>query len=125
MPSVIVNVNHRNYTVVCGEGQEGRIQDLADYFAKRFAEIQEAGGHASEIQHMLIAGLTIADEMIALRDAHDELKEEVEREREKAEVERQEAEKRQTVLTEAIQNAGRRVERILHRLTRKEQEIEF
>lgn len=70
MPVVTVSVNGQDYQVACEEGQEAHLGNLADYLDRRVAELAEEVGQVGEARLILMASLTIADE---LSDAMDEV----------------------------------------------------
>ena len=70
MPVVKVTVNGHDYQVACEEGQEAHLENLADYVDKRVAQLADDIGQVGEARLILMASLTIADE---LSDAIDEV----------------------------------------------------
>ncbi len=70
MPVVKVSVNGQDYQVVCEEGQEAHLGNMADYVDKRVAQLAEDVGQVGEARLILMASLMIADE---LSDAIDEM----------------------------------------------------
>ncbi len=70
MAIVKVTVNGQDYQVACEEGQETHLENLADYVDKRVAQLADDIGQVGEARLILMASLTIADE---LSDAIDEV----------------------------------------------------
>jgi len=73
MGQVVVKVNGREFALSCADGQESRIRRLAQYVDARIGEFAKAVGQVGEARLMLLAALTIADE---LSDANEALQQE-------------------------------------------------
>jgi cell division protein ZapA len=73
MAKVAVTVNNRSFTIACDDGQEPRIRRLAQYVDARIGEFVKTLGQVGEARLLLLAGLTIADE---LSDANEALAQE-------------------------------------------------
>ncbi len=73
MSQVEIRVNGREYKVTCEEGQEDRLQRLSAYFDKRVSTMSEDLGQIGEARLMLLASLTICDELFEARDAAEDL----------------------------------------------------
>lgn len=67
MPQVSIKINDQNYTVTCDAGQEGRLQDLAEYFDDHVTSLTSQVGNIADSRLMLLAGLTICDELLEAR----------------------------------------------------------
>jgi cell division protein ZapA len=78
MGQVVVKVNGRDFTLSCADGQEPRIRRLAQYVDARVGEFAKTVGQVGEARLILLAALTIADE---LSDANDALQQEKNRAR--------------------------------------------
>jgi cell division protein ZapA len=76
MGEVVVKVNGRDFALLCAEGQEARLRQLAQFVDARVGEFSKRLGQAGEARLILLAALAIADE---LSDANDALQEERER----------------------------------------------
>ena len=63
MAVVNLTVNGQEYQVACDDGQEDHLRELAQYIDKRVAELAESMGQVGEARLILMAGLTIADEL--------------------------------------------------------------
>ena len=73
MGQVVVKVNGREFPLSCADGQEGRIRRLAQYVDAKIAEFTKTVGQVGEARLLLLAALTIADE---LSDANEALQQE-------------------------------------------------
>ena len=71
MPTIEVLVNGRRHAVQCGQGEEGRVRQLASYVDRRIAELARGQSQVGDARLMLMASLVVADE---LSDAFDEIK---------------------------------------------------
>ncbi len=70
MPSVEIRVNGRPYAVSCDAGKEEHIKRLAAYIDEKVKELAKSIGQVGESRLLLLAGLTLADE---LAETYDEL----------------------------------------------------
>ena len=73
MGQVSVPVNGRSFTISCDDGQEPRIRRLAQYVDAKVSEFVGSVGQVGEGRLLLLAALTIADE---LSDANEALQRE-------------------------------------------------
>jgi len=69
MGQVVVNVNGRSYRFDCGDGEEARLNELADYVRERIDALTQQYGHAGAERLMLMAALLITDELMDARAA--------------------------------------------------------
>ena len=63
MGQVSVTLNDRTYRLVCGDGEEDRLVELAGYVKSKVQQIRAEVGHAGDERLMLMAALMIADEL--------------------------------------------------------------
>ena len=63
MGQVAITVNGRSYRFDCGDGEEPRLQELADYVKSRMEALSSEHGNVGEERLLLMAALTIADEL--------------------------------------------------------------
>jgi len=68
MAQVQVSVNGRNYSVVCDDGEEAHLTELAGYVDNRVAELAASVGQIGEGRLMLMAGLLITDELAEAKE---------------------------------------------------------
>jgi cell division protein ZapA len=71
MPTVDIIVNGRRHEMQCGEGEEARVKQLASYLDRRVTDLSRGQSQIGDSRLLLMAGLTVADE---LSDAFDEIK---------------------------------------------------
>ncbi|BAI71611.1 hypothetical protein AZL_009730 [Azospirillum sp. B510] len=63
MAQVDIEVNGRLYRMLCEDGQEGRLRELAAYVDDRLRRLTGGGRSGSEAQMMLMTCLVLADEL--------------------------------------------------------------
>jgi cell division protein ZapA len=63
MGQVAITVNGRSYRFDCGDGEEPRLTELADYVKSRLEALAREHGNVGEGRLLLMAALTIADEL--------------------------------------------------------------
>jgi cell division protein ZapA len=71
MPMVEIMVNGRRHMVQCGEGEEGRVRQLASYVDRQVADLARGQTQLGDARLLLMASLMVADK---LSDAFDEIK---------------------------------------------------
>lgn len=71
MARVDVTLNGRIYPIACGDGQEGRVRDMAAYVDRKLAEVSAAAQSASDMHQLVMVALLIADELFDARAAAD------------------------------------------------------
>jgi len=69
MGQVVVNVNGRSYRFDCGDGEESRLSELADFVKARIDALTQQYGHAGFERLLLMAALLITDELMDARAA--------------------------------------------------------
>ena len=68
-----VSVNGRNYALVCADGQEARLEELAEFVSDRLATLKSQFGAGADDQLTVMALLLLADELLDARDRVDAL----------------------------------------------------
>jgi cell division protein ZapA len=68
LAALVVTVNRRPFTLTCGEGEEARLNRLAEYVDGKIAEFVAAIGRVGEARLLLLAALVIADELAEARE---------------------------------------------------------
>jgi cell division protein ZapA len=69
MGQVVVKVNGRSYRFDCGDGEESRLYELADFVKARLDALTQQYGHAGSERLLLMAALLITDELMDARAA--------------------------------------------------------
>ena len=67
MAQVEISVNDRSYKVMCEDGQEVRLGDLAAHLDRHVADIAADLGQIGEARLLLLAALTVCDELFEAR----------------------------------------------------------
>lgn len=67
MAQVTITINGRTYRLECGEGEEGHLLGLADRISRLVDEMRAKFGQIGDDRLLLMAGLTIADELTEAR----------------------------------------------------------
>jgi cell division protein ZapA len=69
---VTLTLNGRVYTIACEEGQEKRVQYLAQYIDQKLRDVsRSAGTNTTESYQWLLTSLMIADELLSAREKID------------------------------------------------------
>jgi cell division protein ZapA len=63
MGQVAITVHGRSYRFDCGDGEEARLSELAEYVKSRMDALTREHGMVGEERLLLMAALTIADEL--------------------------------------------------------------
>ncbi len=63
MSQVIVQINGRNYTMQCDDGQEDHLRALARMIDTEVASIRAAAGQLGDLRLLIMASLVIADRL--------------------------------------------------------------
>jgi len=63
MSNINVNINGRNFSVACSDGEEARVQELANYVDEKTRIIARSGIGISETQVLMLTCLLLADEV--------------------------------------------------------------
>lgn len=71
MAQVSVRINGRLYPIVCDDGQEAHLANLAEFIDKRIEQLAAAVGRGDDARLLVMASLMVADELM---DARTELK---------------------------------------------------
>ncbi len=68
MAEITLKINHRGYGIFCDEGQEERLNELAEYVDSRLRDIAAAGAATNESHLLVLTSLVLADEVFDMRD---------------------------------------------------------
>ena len=77
MADLELNVGGRTYRVTCKDGEEPHLKELAEHLDRHAFEIARTNANATPAHLMLMAGLTVSDELSQALDEVDELKQQV------------------------------------------------
>jgi cell division protein ZapA len=70
---VSINFNGRSYRFSCGDNEVQRLEEIAKYLTAKLEELIRENGNVSDERLMLMAALTITDELFDARADVDEL----------------------------------------------------
>jgi cell division protein ZapA len=106
MPQVSLTIDGHKYRVACNEGEEARLESLAGVIDDKIGEMRKAFGEIGDQRLVIMAALTIADNLAEARDAAA-----AERERSDA------AEERAQAIATSLEALGSRLESLAARLS--------
>ena len=105
MAHVSVTIDNHRYRLACNEGEEKRLESLAGLIDEKIGEMRTAFGEIGDQRLIIMAALTIADDLAEARD-------EAAAERERA----HQVEARAVAIAANLDELGARVESIAERL---------
>jgi cell division protein ZapA len=105
MAQVSLTIDGRKYRVACNEGEEPRLESLAGLIDDRIGEMRKSFGEIGDQRLVIMAALTIADNLTEARDAAA-----AERKRSDA------ADERAQVIATSLDELGSRLESLAQRL---------
>ena len=68
MAHVAVTIDGRKYRLACNEGEEKRLESLASMIDGKIAELRGSFGEIGDQRLVVMAALTIADNLVEARD---------------------------------------------------------
>jgi cell division protein ZapA len=110
MAQVTVAIGGRNYRLACNEGEQQHLEGLARQIDGKISEIRAAVGEIGDQRLIVMAALTIADELHEARRRLTELERRVGERADTQGAERREANQWASTLSEALADASRRIE---------------
>lgn len=117
MAQINVTVNGRGYSVACDDGEEGHLEDLARYLDKHVQTLADSIGQVGDTRLLLLAGLTVADELSEMLAKIDELTSEVEQLKMGRPPAVEKSQKAEIVAAEVLESAARRIDDIARRIS--------
>jgi cell division protein ZapA len=105
MSQVSVTIDGRKYRLACNEGEEARLESLAGMIDEKIGEMRKTFGEIGDQRLVIMAALTIADNLTEARD-------EAEAERKRSET----ADQRTQAIASKLDELGSRLESIAARL---------
>ena len=119
MAQVVVVIAGRTYRMNCDDGQESHIESLASDIDARMADLKLSFGEIGEQRLVVMGALTIADELSEARARISALEENAFALAAEAGDARQALDARDAFLTEAVDAAASRIEKLARLLTGK------
>ena len=105
MPQISVTIDGRKYRLACNEGEEARLESLAGMIDEKIGEMRTAFGEIGDQRLVIMAALTIADNLAEARD-------EAAAQRKRSD----EADERANAIVSTIDELGSRLESLAARL---------
>jgi cell division protein ZapA len=105
MSQVSVSIDGRKYRLACNEGEEARLESLAGLIDQKIGEMRKTFGEIGDQRLVIMAALTLADNLTEARD-------EAMTQRKRSE----EADERVSALVSTIDQLGSRLESLAARL---------
>jgi len=68
MAQVSVTIDGRKYRLACNEGEEARLEQLADIIDAKIGELRQTVGEIGDQRLVVMAALTLADNLSEARD---------------------------------------------------------
>ncbi|MGO8834129.1 MAG: cell division protein ZapA [Roseiarcus sp.] len=110
MTHVTVTIGGRVYRLACNEGEEPHLETLAREVDGKIQEIRNSFGEIGDQRLVVMAALTIADELSEARRSIAELERQVAASADLESAARREAEHREALAAEALGEASHRIE---------------
>ncbi|HMO30174.1 cell division protein ZapA [Enterovirga sp.] len=115
MAHVQVTIAGRAYRMACGDGEEKHLQALAAAFDAKIAEMRASFGEIGDMRLHVMAALMTADELSEVRRRVETLEAELAAMRSVAVSQAERSETTEQKLTQALNRAADRVERLAAR----------
>jgi cell division protein ZapA len=112
MAEVTVTIAGRSYRMVCGDGDEPRLERLAALFDGKIDEMRGAFGEIGDMRLHVMAALTIADELAETRERLAGLEGELAALKQRLEAGEQRAEASEVYVAETLTRTAERIERL-------------
>jgi cell division protein ZapA len=112
MPHVNVTINGRQYRMACEDGEEQHLLGLAQDFDRRIAELRGNFGEIGDSRLVVMAALTIADELSETKRRLQDAEQEAAGSHETRTVASERAQATQAAVVAALNAASERIERV-------------
>ncbi len=116
MSHVSVTINGRQYRMACEDGQEGHLVRLAADVDRRINELRERFGEIGDTRLVVMAAITIADELSEIGKRVRRLEDELAGLQDARSVAADRAQATQAALAAALNNAAERIEQVTRSL---------
>ena len=118
MSHISVTINGRQYRMACEEGQEVRLLKLAESFESRIGSLRGKFGEIGDARLIVMAALTVADELMDANQRIRALEEELEALRDVRVAAADRTRATQTAVANALNAAAERIEKTTQVLNR-------
>ena len=78
MGDLNISINNRPFLIACADGDEHNVSRLAEDLAARISSIKKNVGEVGDSRLLVLAGLTMCDEIKSLSDQLEDLKRQIE-----------------------------------------------
>ncbi|MEA2841096.1 MAG: cell division protein ZapA [Methylobacteriaceae bacterium] len=116
MAQVVVTIAGRTYRMACDDGEEARLEHLARDFDTRIAGLRASFGEIGDQRIVVMAALTLADELAEAQRQMGELKERLAEADGAIRSREVQSTNKQDRLASALGEAAQRIERIAHKM---------
>jgi cell division protein ZapA len=116
MAQVVVTIAGRTYRMACDDGEEARLEHLARDFDTRIAGLRASFGEIGDQRIIVMAALTLADELAEAQRQIGELKERLAEADGAIRSREVQSTNKQDRLASALGEAAQRIERIAHKM---------
>jgi cell division protein ZapA len=116
MAQVVVTIAGRTYRMACDDGEEARLEHLARDFDARIAGLRTSFGEIGDQRIIVMAALTLADELAEAQRQNGELKERLAEADGAIRSREVQSTNKQDRLASALGEAAQRIERIAHKM---------
>lgn len=120
MPHVSVTIAGRQYRMACDEGQEEHLVRLAHDIDSRISQLRTAFGEIGDQRLVVMAAITIADELAEARNRIRALESDIEGQRDARASALQRIEASESEVARSIEEVAERIERLVSELAPKE-----
>jgi cell division protein ZapA len=118
MSHINVSINGRQYRMACEEGQEARLQKLAESLETRIGSLRGKFGEIGDARLVVMAALTVCDELVDATGRISNLEKEIDALRDVRAVAADHARATQTAVANALNAAADRIEKTTQVLNR-------
>lgn len=120
MPHVSVTIAGRQYRMACDEGQEEHLVRLAHDIDSRISQLRGAFGEIGDQRLVVMAAITIADELAEARNRIRALESDIEGQRDARASALQRIEASESEVARTIEEVAARIERLVAELVPRE-----
>jgi cell division protein ZapA len=122
MAPVVLTIAGRTYRMACDDGEEAQLKELARIVENKILTLRESFGDIGEQRIVVMAAITIADEIAGARKKIAALERDVDDLRAEVEARRLQEAALEDRVAKALDAASRRVETLARELTRADAE---
>ncbi len=116
MPQITVQVNNQPYVVVCDDGEEAHLQELAEFLDKEVANLKENFGQVGDGRLLMMAGLMVADKLSEALAKIEDMLEEVKKLQLEREAETNQSREQEDAVAVKLEEAAKHIEALSEQL---------